>query len=204
MASWTLIGEDWQLVGNKTAATRLGFALILKFFEIEARFPRVVDEFPSAAVAYVHLLRAQAARDATVNSLKSLRPKTPRRQHGGDAAHARGVRRAHDRGSHLALNQRGDCLLMLSASGETPVSLHLARRASNVGARVLAITTREDSSLAAIADAVVAVPAHASRQFGGSLFEQAALIVLDALIVDLTQDDPGAYEVMSRRHTNLE
>ena len=94
---------------------------------------------------------------------------------------------------------------MLSASGETPVSLHLARRAADLGARVLAITTREDSSLAAaIADVVVAVPAHSSRQFGGSLFEQASLILLDALIIDLTQDDPHAYEVMRQRHTNLE
>ena len=53
VASWTLIGDDWQLVGNKTGTTRLAFALILKFFEIEARFPRAVDEFPSGAVAYV-------------------------------------------------------------------------------------------------------------------------------------------------------
>ena len=52
---------------------------------------------------------------------------------------------------------------MLSASGETPVSLHLARRAADLGARVLAITTREDSSLAAaIADVVVAVAAIAA------------------------------------------
>ena len=80
--------------------------------------------------------------------------------------------------------------------------MHLARRAADVGARVLAITTREDSSLAAIADVVVAVPAHNSRQFGGSLFEQASLILLGALIIDLTQDDPHAYEVMRRRHTN--
>jgi 6-phospho-3-hexuloisomerase len=57
---------------------------------------------------------------------------------------------------------------------------------------------------AAIADAVVAVPAQNSTQFGGSLFEQASLIVLDAMVLDLTQDDPSAYEVMSRRHTNLE
>jgi TnpA family transposase len=53
VASWTLIGDDWQLVGNKTGTTRLAFALILKFFEIEARFPRAADEFPSGAVAYV-------------------------------------------------------------------------------------------------------------------------------------------------------
>jgi TnpA family transposase len=53
IASWTLIDDDWRLVGNKSGATRLGFALILKFFEIEARFPRSADEFPAAAVAYV-------------------------------------------------------------------------------------------------------------------------------------------------------
>jgi hypothetical protein len=34
------MSEDWRLVGNKTGSTRLGFALLLKFFEIEARFPR--------------------------------------------------------------------------------------------------------------------------------------------------------------------
>jgi hypothetical protein len=32
---------------------RLGFALLLKFFEIEARFPRGAEEFPDAAVGYV-------------------------------------------------------------------------------------------------------------------------------------------------------
>lgn len=46
IASWTLVGEDWSLVGNKTGATRLGFSLVLKFFEIEARFPRDASEFP--------------------------------------------------------------------------------------------------------------------------------------------------------------
>src|SRR3982751_371285 len=51
--SWTLVGQDWSLVGNKTGATRLGFALLLKFFEIEARFPRAAEELPDAAVGYV-------------------------------------------------------------------------------------------------------------------------------------------------------
>ncbi|MEU4702232.1 DUF4158 domain-containing protein [Nonomuraea dietziae] len=39
--------------GSKTGATRLGFSLILKFFEQEARFPRQVGELPKAAVDYV-------------------------------------------------------------------------------------------------------------------------------------------------------
>jgi hypothetical protein len=41
------------LIGNKSGATRLGCALLLKFFEIEARFPRSTDEVPTQAVAYV-------------------------------------------------------------------------------------------------------------------------------------------------------
>jgi hypothetical protein len=51
--SWTLLGQDWTLVGNKSGPTRLGFALLLKFFEIEARFPRSADELPPMAVKYV-------------------------------------------------------------------------------------------------------------------------------------------------------
>lgn len=40
-------------MGNKSGVTRLGFAMLLKFFEIEARFPRSAEEVPVAAVAYV-------------------------------------------------------------------------------------------------------------------------------------------------------
>ncbi|MDR7304522.1 DUF4158 domain-containing protein [Haloactinomyces albus] len=50
---WTLVGEDWRLVGNKSGATRLGFRLLLKFFEIEARVPAYPEETPAAAVNYV-------------------------------------------------------------------------------------------------------------------------------------------------------
>lgn len=32
ISSWTLLDEDWRLVGNKTSATRLGFSVLLKFF----------------------------------------------------------------------------------------------------------------------------------------------------------------------------
>lgn len=50
---WTLINEDRRLIANKTGATRLGFALLLKFFELEARFPRSAGELAPAAVGYV-------------------------------------------------------------------------------------------------------------------------------------------------------
>ena len=31
VGSWTLVDDDWRLVGNKAGPTRLGFALLLKF-----------------------------------------------------------------------------------------------------------------------------------------------------------------------------
>jgi hypothetical protein len=40
-------------VGNKSAVTRLGFGVLLKFFQLEARFPRHGGKVPKAAVRYV-------------------------------------------------------------------------------------------------------------------------------------------------------
>lgn len=53
LASWTLLEVDRGLLANKAGPTRLGFALLLKFFEIEARFPSSHGEVPAAAVAFV-------------------------------------------------------------------------------------------------------------------------------------------------------
>jgi hypothetical protein len=53
LASWTLVEGDWELLANKSGPTRLGFALLLKFFELEGRFPDLLEEVPHAAVEYV-------------------------------------------------------------------------------------------------------------------------------------------------------
>lgn len=53
IAYWTLLEGDAALVGNKAGPTRLGFVLLLKFFEFEGRFPREAAEVPEAAAAYV-------------------------------------------------------------------------------------------------------------------------------------------------------
>jgi TnpA family transposase len=50
---WTLSEGDRRLLRNKAGATRLGFALMLKFFDVDARFPRHAGEVPRAAVDYV-------------------------------------------------------------------------------------------------------------------------------------------------------
>lgn len=50
---WTLLEEDQERLRNKLGGNRLGFALLLKFFEVEARFLENAGEIPEPAVSYV-------------------------------------------------------------------------------------------------------------------------------------------------------
>lgn len=98
----------------------------------------------------------------------------------------------------------GDALLVLSASGTTPISLHFADTARRTSALVALVTATSASPLRRLADATLEVPALASVQFGGSLFEQTALLVLDAAALALDADDPHTRDAMQRRHANLQ
>ena len=120
-----------------------------------------------------------------------------RLMHSGFDAHAVGEATAPSIGAH-------DGLVVISGSGETPVTLHVARLAAELGAEILAVTTRADSTLAGLADALIEVPANCSAQFGGSLFEQSALLLLDAVILEITAGDPLAHVEMQARHANLQ
>jgi Domain of unknown function (DUF4158) len=50
---WTLQPSEQTLVGNKTGATRLGFAVLLKFFQFMGCFPQHAGEVPSAVVKHL-------------------------------------------------------------------------------------------------------------------------------------------------------
>jgi TnpA family transposase len=80
VACWTLVDGDWELVANKTGATRLGFALTLKFFEQEGRFPEFVEEIPQAAVEYVAELVKVPAAEFTKYSLTGRTAEYHRKQ----------------------------------------------------------------------------------------------------------------------------
>ena len=52
--NWMLLPDEQILVTRyKTAPNRLGAALLLKYFEIEGRFPRRQRDVPQAAVEFV-------------------------------------------------------------------------------------------------------------------------------------------------------
>jgi hypothetical protein len=53
VAHWTVLDGEKGLVAGKRGATRLGFALLLKFYTHHGRFPRGRAEFPAEVIAFV-------------------------------------------------------------------------------------------------------------------------------------------------------
>ncbi len=108
--------------------------------------------------------------------------------------------------------REGDLLLIGSASGETATLRVVARKAKEAGAKLGVLTIFEDSALARAADTVVKIPAvtnqvtggGASRQPGGSSFEQSLLILLDALTARLADELSLRVTEPLQNHANLE
>lgn len=50
---WTVLADEMALIAGKRGATRLGFALLLKFYTQHGRFPRGRSELPDEAVEHV-------------------------------------------------------------------------------------------------------------------------------------------------------
>ncbi len=106
----------------------------------------------------------------------------------------------------------GDLLVVASGSGESLVPVAIARRARQLGGRVLYIGSNLSSAAARLADRVVRLPCPtklrladeiASQQPMASLFEQSLLLVCDTiclLIARRTGFDARSY----RGHANLE
>lgn len=59
---WTLLDDEQELIAGKRGPTRLGFALLLKFYTRAGRFPRGRGELPDEAVRFV---ARQVGVDAT-------------------------------------------------------------------------------------------------------------------------------------------
>lgn len=101
---------------------------------------------------------------------------------------------------------RGDVLVACSGSGTTQLTMYMARKARRIGARVLTLTAKPGSPLARGSRVVVVIPAGAvrSRQPARSLFEQALLLFLDAVVLKLIETLRVRSRKIARRHANLE
>jgi TnpA family transposase len=50
---WTLTGEDWCLLDSCAKRSQLGFAVFLKFFQAEGRFPALHKEVPAVVLGHL-------------------------------------------------------------------------------------------------------------------------------------------------------
>ncbi len=106
----------------------------------------------------------------------------------------------------------GDLLVVASGSGTTSGAVQAAEVARKAGAEVIAITTAPASKLGELATGVIVIPAAAkqgndgtvSRQYAGALFEQAVLLLLDAMFQGMWREGGEAAEELWKRHANLE
>jgi len=108
---------------------------------------------------------------------------------------------------------RRDLCLVNSGTGTTRFVYHVASVAKEAGAKVATITAHPEARIGQMANIVVAVPAptkgearghRASRQPPGSLFEQAALLLMDAMVLVLMERMRITASMLARRHANIE
>ncbi len=101
--------------------------------------------------------------------------------------------------------EQGDLLVAISCTGTTGFTDYLARRAKQLGAQVVVITTEPDSPLASVADRVLVIPATAeSIVLRAAIFEHAASLCLDAVFNVLSEQLKLDMESFHTRHANLE
>ena len=107
--------------------------------------------------------------------------------------------------------EKGDLLVAVSGSGQTPSTILFAENARKIGARIAAVVADAHTRLGEVADILLVIPGKAktgigvnSIQMPGSLFEQAAFIFFDAVITALACKRGQSYHQMQKRHANLE
>ena len=117
---------------------------------------------------------------------------------------------------------KDDIVVAISGSGRTKLIITAAEAAKQVGATVIAVTSYPDSPLAEIADIVVEVPGRTkiareedyfARQILGiheplaplgTLFEDTAMVFLDAVVAELMDKLGKTEEDLKAIHANIE
>ncbi|NJL52068.1 MAG: Tn3 family transposase [Hydrococcus sp. SU_1_0] len=51
--NWTLLPQELELVRNKVDANQIGFAVLLKYFQVFARFPEETTKIPDTIISYI-------------------------------------------------------------------------------------------------------------------------------------------------------
>ncbi|NOT11746.1 MAG: 3-hexulose-6-phosphate synthase [Methylococcaceae bacterium] len=105
--------------------------------------------------------------------------------------------------------KKGDLLIIISGSGETEQLIAFAKKAKEVGAKIVLISAKDNSTIGDMSEAVFQIGK--AEQYGkilgmpmGTAFELSTLSFLEALVAHLIHEKGIAEEVMRSRHANLE
>ena len=104
----------------------------------------------------------------------------------------------------------GDLVIFGSGSGETGALKNMAEKAKGIGATIALITYSPQSTIGRLADVMVEIPIGMTAvklQPSGSSFEQSMLILFDALVLSVYNDEYNEQDIdafIKIRHANME
>jgi 6-phospho 3-hexuloisomerase len=105
--------------------------------------------------------------------------------------------------------KKGDLLVIISGSGETEQLIAFTKRAREVGADIVLISAKSESTIGDMASAVFQIGR--AEQYGkvvgmpmGTVFELSTLLFLEATISHIIHEKGIPEEIMRERHANLE
>lgn len=103
----------------------------------------------------------------------------------------------------------GDLLIVISGSGETAQLVSFTKKAKDLGAKVILISSRAESTIGDLAEAVFQIGKQELYQTVkgmpmGTVFELSTLCFLEALVSHLIWEKGIPEEQMKERHANLE
>lgn len=105
----------------------------------------------------------------------------------------------------------GDFLVVISGSGRTAVTRTITERALAAGGQACLVSSEREGPIASLVHHVLVIPGKTRAREGettsiqpmGSLFDQSAHLVLDAICVLLMEKLGGKETDLETRHTNL-
>lgn len=103
----------------------------------------------------------------------------------------------------------GDLLVIISGSGETEQLIAFTKKAKEIGAKILLISAKADSTIGDLADETMQIGR--DEQYGkvrgmpmGTVFELSTLFFLESTVSHIIHEKGIAEEEMRSRHANLE
>jgi 6-phospho 3-hexuloisomerase len=108
-----------------------------------------------------------------------------------------------------------DLLILASASGETTSLVNTASKANKIGGKIISLTIFPESTLANLSTGIIRIPAYTDKLPesdenqkgilpGGSMFEEAVLLLADSMIVELALEQKVPTDRAFEKHANLE